>query len=81
MNAAQEYLIKNNLIPIKQWKVQSKTEKGRYYTVEKYNNDKYSCHCCAGSMKKPCRHVREIKHSQLGIIKSNYEQRKSNRPK
>jgi hypothetical protein len=78
MLSINKQLYSEFLKPIKIYKIASKSEKGLMHIVEELPNGKFVCDCAAGSFKSECRHIREVKHKKLGIIKSNYEQRKNN---
>jgi hypothetical protein len=68
MQACKDFLLKNNFIAIRQEKVKSKTDENVFYTVSEYRDGKYSCDCVAGTMNRPCRHVRIIQNKKKGII-------------
>lgn len=73
MNASKQFLIKHNFIPIKVWKVPSKSEKGIIHTVLQFNDEKFECDCYAGTIKKPCRHKRIVYNKIHNITKSEYQ--------
>jgi hypothetical protein len=68
----EQFFKENNLLPIKKWKIASKSEKGLFYTVEELPNGKFVCDCIAGGMNKPCRHKRIVFNKIHNITKSEY---------
>jgi hypothetical protein len=69
----EQFLRENNLLSVNEWKVPSKSEKGKFHTVGRLSDGKFTCDCPAGSLNKPCRHKRIIYNQINNITKSEYE--------
>jgi len=60
MKSSKEFLMENNLLPLKTYDVQSRSEKGLIHKVEYFGDGSLSCDCIAGCFKAPCYHKKLI---------------------
>lgn len=56
-------------IVVKEWKVPSKSERGKIHKVQKFLDGHLGCDCIAGQMKRECRHQKLIKET-LAILQN-----------
>lgn len=75
MLAVNEKLKNQYLKPIRQWKLESKSEKGVYRIVEELAGGKLTCTCPAGSFNAECRHKRIVRNKLTNNIKPEYGHR------
>jgi len=70
MNPIKEFLAEKGYSPtIKTFKVPSRSEKGKFHTVELLQNGKLICDCLAGSFKHNCYHKNIVLQQLKGMIK------------
>jgi len=74
------YLMRKlGLLPVFQWRVASKSEKGKYHIVGWFEDGRFECSCIGfQTRKKDCRHLRIIKNHFKGL---KYEGEKYKRNK
>lgn len=61
MKNSLKILKKFGLAPVKKFKVESRTKKGKFYIVEVYFNGSLECNCVAGQFKRECYHKKKVK--------------------
>jgi len=61
MKILQQILDKAGLAPVYKFKVESKSEKGKFHIVKVYKDERIECNCFAGLMKQSCGHSEIVK--------------------
>ena len=71
MLASKQFLIKNNLVAVKRYKVPSKSEPNKYHIINEYADGRTECDCMARMNNRFCRHLRLIQHKNKNLYEEN----------
>jgi len=73
----KESFKKAGALPVKKWRVASKSNPGTFHEVKLFANGKIICDCLANFYGYECRHIKEIREkSDLLILAQVYKKSK-----